>query len=142
MNKVTELENALKYAAQRGVNVKIILPGIPDKKIPYALAKTHYQTLMESGVEIYEYTPGFVHAKSFVCDDSIATVGTTNMDFRSLYLNFECGAYLYGSDAVPAVKQDYLDTLKKCRRITEADCKTGIFMTQFQNVMRLLGPLI
>ena len=137
-----QMESALCYAARRGVDVRIILPGIPDKKSAYCLAKTHFAALHSAGVKLYTYTPGFVHAKSFVCDDSIATVGTTNMDFRSLYLNFECGAYLYGSDAVPAVKQDYLGTLKKCRRITEADCKTGIFMTQFQNVMRLLGPLI
>ena len=133
---------ALCLAAKRGVDVRLTLPHRGDNRAVHATTRSYYRELIGAGVKVYEYTPGFVHAKSFVCDDSIATVGTTNMDFRSLYLNFECGAYLYGSDAVPAVKQDYLGTLKKCRRITEADCKTGIFMTQFQNVMRLLGPLI
>ena len=133
---------ALCLAAKRGVDVRLTLPHRGDNRAVHATTRSYYRELISAGVKVYEYTPGFVHAKSFVCDDSIATVGTTNMDFRSLYLNFECGAYLYGSDAVTAVKQDYLDTLKKCRHITEADCKTGIFMTQFQNVMRLLGPLI
>lgn len=78
------LENALKYAAERGVDVRIILPGVPDKYIPFALALTHYRSLLESGVKIYEYTPGFVHAKVFVCDDREAVVGTINLDYRAL----------------------------------------------------------
>ena len=89
-----ELENALKYAAERGVDVRIILPGVPIKYIPFALALTHYRSLLESGVKIYEYTPGFVHAKVFVCDDREAVVGTINLDYRSLYHHFECATYL------------------------------------------------
>ena len=91
-----ELENTLKYAAERGVDVRIILPGIPDKYIPFALALTHYKSLLESGVKIYEYTPGFVHAKVFVCDDREAVVGTINLDYRSLYHHFECATYMWG----------------------------------------------
>ena len=110
-----ELENALKYAAERGVDVRIILPGIPDKYIPYALALTHYRSLMESGVKIYEYTPGFVHAKVWVCDDQEAVVGTINLDYRSLYHHFECATYMWGTDCIPQIAQDFLDTQSKCR---------------------------
>ena len=88
----SEMETAIKFAAERGVDVKIMLPGIPDKAVPYALARTHYASLLQSGVEIYEYTPGFVHAKIFVCDDKEAVVGTINLDYRSLYHHFECAA--------------------------------------------------
>ena len=110
-----ELETSLKYAAQRGVDVKLILPGIPDKKVAYALAKTHYKVLTEAGVKIYEYTPGFVHAKVFVSDDIKAVVGTINLDYRSLYHHFECATYLYRTDCIAGIEQDYQNTLTKCR---------------------------
>lgn len=84
-----EMETALKFAAERGVEVKLILPGVPDKSVPYALAKTHYAALLASGVQIYEYTPGFVHAKVFVSDNHEAVVGTINLGYRSLYHHFE-----------------------------------------------------
>lgn len=119
----TELENALKYAAQRGVNVKIILPGIPDKKLPYALAKTHYAPLTSAGVEIYEYTPGFVHGKVFLCDDAEAVVGTINLDYRSLYHHFECATYLCGCSCIGDIQADFTSTLTFCRRIDEAAIK-------------------
>ena len=96
-----ELETALCFAAKRGVDVKLILPGIPDKKVPYDLAKTHYTHLTEAGVKIYEYTPGFVHAKVFVSDGIKATVGTINLDYRSLYHHFECATYLYKNGLPP-----------------------------------------
>ena len=85
-----ELKNAIRYAAERGVEVDIILPGIPDKKMAFALAKTHYLSLIKAGVNIYEYTPGFVHAKVFTSDDTKAIVGTINLDYRSLYHHFVC----------------------------------------------------
>lgn len=113
-----ELENALKYAAERDVDVRIILPGIPDKYIPYALALTHYKSLLESGVKIYEYTPGFVHAKVFVCDDREAVVGTINLDYRSLYHHFECATYLWGTDCIPTIADDFEATQKQCREVT------------------------
>ena len=113
-----ELENALKYAAERGVDVRIILPGIPDKYIPFALALTHYKTLLESGVKIYEYTPGFVHAKVFVCDDREAVVGTINLDYRSLYHHFECATYMWGTDCIPQILNDFIFTQEKCREMT------------------------
>ena len=113
-----ELENALKYAAERGVDVRIILPGIPDKYIPFSLALTHYRSLLDSGVRIYEYTPGFVHAKVFVSDDREAVVGTINLDYRSLYHHFECAAYMLETDCIPRIAEDFLQTQAKCREMT------------------------
>lgn len=115
-----ELENALKFAAKRGVDVKIILPGIPDKKTAYALAKTHYRVLVEAGVRIFEYTPGFVHAKICVSDGQKAVVGTINFDYRSLYHHFECAAYLYRCSCIAGIEDDFLETLSACREVTPA----------------------
>lgn len=113
-----EMEAALRYAAERGVDVKIIMPGIPDKKAAFALAKTYYARLIASGVKIYEYTPGFVHGKVFVSDDVKGVVGTINLDYRSLYHHFECAAYLYKVDCLPDIERDFQDTLAKCRQVT------------------------
>lgn len=118
-----ELETALKFAAQRGVDVKLILPGIPDKKAAFALAKSHYGSLVKAGVEIYEYTPGFVHAKVFVSDDMKAVVGTINLDYRSLYHHFECATYLYQTRCIADIEKDFEDTLEKCNRVTEQTIK-------------------
>ncbi len=118
-----ELETALCYAAQRGVDVKLILPGIPDKKIAYSLAKTHYKLLNEAGVKIYEYTPGFIHAKMFISDDIKAVVGTINLDYRSLYHHFECATYLYRTDCIADIEKDYQDTLAQCREVTAGSIK-------------------
>ena len=118
-----ELETALCFAAQRGVDVKLILPGIPDKKVAYSLAKTHYKELHEAGVKIYEYTPGFVHAKVFVSDDIKAVVGTINLDYRSLYHHFECATYMYRTDCIADIEADFQDTLSKCREVTDTSIK-------------------
>lgn len=114
-----ELETALKFAAERGVRVVLILPGIPDKKAPYALAKTHYKSLLESGVEIYEFTKGFVHAKVFYVDGKEAVVGTINMDYRSLYHHFECATYMYQTKCLTDIEKDFIETLAECTRATE-----------------------
>lgn len=113
-----EMETALKFAAERGVDVVLLLPGIPDKAIPYALAKTHYASLLKSGVKIYEYTPGFVHAKVFVSDGEEAVVGTINLDYRSLYHHFECATYQYRTDCISDIEADFQETLAKCRQVT------------------------
>ena len=118
-----ELETALKYAALRGVDVKIILPGIPDKKAAFALAKSHYRSLVQAGVGGYEYTPGFVHAKVFVSDDIKAVVGTINLDYRSLYHHFECATYLYQTKCIADIEKDFEDTLGKCKKVTEQTIK-------------------
>ena len=114
-----ELLAALKYAAERGVDVKIILPGIPDKKAAYALAKSHYRALFDAGVKLYEYIPGFVHAKVFTSDDKKAVVGTINLDYRSLYHHFECATYLYKVPCIPEIEKDFQATLAKCRPVTK-----------------------
>lgn len=138
-----EMENALCYAAERGVDVRIILPGIPDKKIPYALAKTHYPSLLEAGVRIFEYTPGFVHAKSFVCDDMEAVVGTINLDYRSLYHHFECAAYLYGGDCIGDIEADFAATERLCRRVTRETLRSEKLLTRMTGfLLKVIAPLL
>lgn len=131
-----ETETALKYAAERGVEVALILPGIPDKRIPYALAKTHYASLLESGVKIYEYTPGFVHAKVFVSDDREAVVGTINLDYRSLYHHFECATYMYETGCISDIEADFQATRLKCRQVTEETVRKEKW------TMKLTGALV
>ena len=139
----SEMEFALKYAAKRGVDVKLILPGIPDKKTPYALAKTHYKILTEAGVKIYEYTPGFVHAKVFVCDDCKAVVGTINLDYRSLYHHFECAAYMYKTECIDEIEADFQETLEKCRKITKKEIKNEkLFYKVTGCLMKIIAPLM
>ena len=138
-----ELETAMKFAAQRGVDVKIILPGIPDQKLPYALAKTHYKSLTEAGVKIYEYTPGFVHAKVCVCDDVEAVVGTINMDYRSLYHHFECAAYMYQTSCIPDIEADFQETLAACRRVTDESIKNEkLFYKAAGFLLKFIAPLM
>ena len=138
-----ELAAALKYTAERGVDVKIILPGVPDKKMAYALAKSHYRNLLDSGVKIYEYTPGFVHAKVFVSDDRKAVVGTINLDYRSLYHHFECAAYLYETDCIPEIEQDFQSTLAQCRKVTKETVKTeSMFYRVMGSILKFVAPLM
>lgn len=136
-----ELENALLYAAARGIRVKLILPGIPDKKLPYALAKTHYEALLQGGVEIYEYTPGFVHAKVFLCDGREAIVGTINLDYRSLYHHFECATYINGAPCLDDIHRDFEDTLQKCRRITP-DTRQPLGLQLLGRLCKIFAPLM
>ncbi len=112
-----ELETALKFAAERGVDVHLILPGIADKKFPNALAKTHYSALLDSGVKISEWMPGFVHAKVFVVDDREAVVGTINLDYRSLYHHFENAVWLTNAPCIRDIEEDFQATLEQCRTV-------------------------
>ncbi len=138
-----ELAAALKYAGERGVDVKIILPGIPDKKMAYALAKSHYKSLLKSGVKIYEYSPGFVHAKVFVSDDRKAVVGTINMDYRSLYHHFECAAYLHETACIQEIELDFQQTLEQCREVTEETVKNEKFFYRFMGgILKFVAPLM
>lgn len=137
------LLTTLKFAAERGIDVKIILPGIPDKKAVYALAKTYFKTLLDSGVEVYLYTPGFVHAKVFVSDDVKAVVGTINLDYRSLYHHFECGTYLYETPCISEIEQDYQDTLAKCAKVTYESIQNEKLFVKLQGKMlRPISPLL
>lgn len=138
-----ELMTAIKYAAMRGVDVRIILPGIPDKKIAYSLAKTHYRELTAAGVKIYEYTPGFVHSKVFVSDNKKAVVGTINLDYRSLYHHFECAAYLFKTPCIADIEADYQETLKVCSAVTPESIKhekIGYRIAGF--IMKFFAPLM
>ncbi|MBR3123973.1 MAG: cardiolipin synthase, partial [Mogibacterium sp.] len=138
-----ELETALCFAAQRGVDVKLILPGIPDKKVAYSLAKTHYKVLHDAGVKIYEYTPGFVHAKVFVSDDIKAVVGTINLDYRSLYHHFECATYMYKTDCIADIEKDYQETLTKCRTVTAESIKKEKFSYKLiGGLAKMISPLM
>ncbi|MCM1325004.1 MAG: cardiolipin synthase [Bacteroidales bacterium] len=138
-----ELETALKYAAQRGVDVKLILPGIPDKKPVYALAKSHYKALLKAGVKIYEYTPGFVHAKVFVSDDEKGVVGTINLDYRSLYHHFECATYLYRTDCIAKIEEDFEKTLGMCREVTAETIKQEKLSYKVMGgFLKLFAPLL
>jgi len=98
--------------------------------------------LIESGVKIYEFSGGFMHAKNVISDDKIATVGTTNFDFRSLYLHFECGVCLYQTDSVADIKRDYLETVSRCREITLKDCRANVFVWFFRGICRIFAPLM
>ena len=139
----SEMVNALRFAAGRGVDVRLILPGIPDKKSAFTLAKSHYRELAEAGVRIYEYTPGFVHAKVFLCDDAHAVVGTVNLDYRSLYHHFECAAYLYQVPALRDIRADFRDTMKLCREITMADIRNLSPATRIAGaLLKIVAPLM
>ena len=134
--------SALCLAAKRGVDVRIVTPHIWDKRLVHMTTRSYYRELIRSGVRIYEYGKGFIHAKSFVSDDCVATVGTTNLDFRSLYLHFECGIWMYGSAAVTQAKEDFLETLSCCYQITQNDCNTNPIVKLIQEVLRLFAPLM
>ena len=138
----SELQTALCMAAKRGVDVRMITPGIPDKKLVYRLTRSYYPTLLRAGVKIYEYTPGFIHAKSFVCDDKLCVVGTINMDYRSLYLHFECGTLMYNNPEIKQVKKDDLDTMEKCRKVELSDMKTNFLGELIDSFLRSVAPLL
>ena len=138
-----EMVTNLTYAAKSGIEVIIIMPHIPDKWYAFAVAKTYYEELIEAGVQIYEYTPGFVHAKVFVSDDDTATVGTINLDYRSLYLHFECGTFIYNNPVVWNIEKDFQETLKKCQKVSVMDLRTrGTVMTVAGRVLRLRARLM
>ena len=138
-----ELYNALRYAVQRGVSVKIILPHIPDKTYAFWLARTYYPQLISSGVKIYEYTPGFIHAKMLECDGKSAIVGTVNFDYRSLFLHHECAAFLYNVPEIADITEDFSNTLYLCQRITMQEYKKfNIFSKFIGKVVRLVAPLL
>lgn len=138
-----EMCRELGLAAKRGVDVRIITPGIPDKKLIYKVTRSYYEGLVKNGVKIYEYTPGFLHAKQCVCDGKAATVGTINMDYRSLYLHFENGVFLYGCDAVKQIRKDFENIFFVCREMTEKYPKGHTaFYLGVRNIIRLFAPLM
>ena len=138
-----EMQTALCNAAKRGIDVRIITPHIPDKWYVHAVTKSNYQILIESGVKIYEYLPGFIHGKTFIVDDKFATVGTINLDYRSLYLHFECGVWLYNMNSVFEVKEDFLQTQKLSQEITLKMCQSVPWYIRLgRSVLRIFAPML
>lgn len=138
-----EMYTALKLAAKRGVDVRIVTPGVPDKKMIYWLTQSNYQNLIEAGVGIYQYTPGFIHSKCVLCDDEAATVGTINFDYRSFYHHFECGVFLYRSEAVMELKKDMEHTFEVSEKITLEWCRKKFMKTNIIGpVLKLFSPLL
>ena len=134
---------ALTFAAKRGVDVELILPHVPDKKFAFALAKGHYRELLDAGVKIYEYTPGFVHAKVFVSDDRKAVVGTINLDYRSLYLHFEDAVYLYDCPCIKDIVADYDATRAQSQVVTHGDLARIPLHTRIAAaLLKLVAPLM
>ncbi len=137
-----QITQALCSAAHSGVDVRIIVPGIPDKQMVYETTRSYYPTLLKNGVKIYEFTPGFLHAKTFVSDDCYATVGSVNLDYRSLYLHFECGVWMYRTPCICHIKEDFEKTFAQCRRVTEENCKVGLLRSLYRSVLDILSPLL
>lgn len=138
-----EMQRELTLAAQRGVDVRIITPGIPDKKVVFQTTRSYYAGLARRGVRIYEYTPGFIHAKQAVCDGESAIVGTINLDFRSLYLHFENGCYLYNCSAVADIKSDFDQTFPLCSEVTgQYHGKRPTALRIGQCILRFFAPLM
>ena len=138
-----EMNHALSLAARRGVDVRIITPGIPDKKMVYNLTRSYYNGLARHGVRIFEFTPGFCHAKMCVSDDIIATCGTINMDYRSLYHHFENGCLYAGCEAVMDTKRDFEETFAQCEEVTDYYVSgRGAFMRFGHMILRLAAPLM
>ena len=136
------LQSALCLAAKRGVDVRVVTPGIPDKKIVFRLTRSYYTPLLREGVRIYEYTPGFLHAKCLVTDDEKAVVGSVNLDFRSLYLHFECGALLYEAGCVADIRTDVAHTFTQCHEVKLDDRKQSFFGTLIDAILRVFSPLL
>jgi len=139
----SDMMTALTFAAKRGVEVVIIMPHIPDKKYAYLLARSYYGELLQAGVRIFEYVPGFVHAKVFSSDGEKAVVGSVNLDYRSLYLHFECAVFIYQNQVIRYVEKDFLDTIRKSKEITMEDVKKYPLIKRLTgSVLRLFAPLM
>jgi cardiolipin synthase len=136
------LTAALCTAARSGVDVRIMTPHIPDKKVVFAVTRSNYPPLLEAGCRVFEYSPGFLHSKVVVADDLYASVGSCNLDYRSLYLQFENGVWLCGDPAVAGVKDDFLDTQRQCQEIFLQDCQSvPLFSRLLCTVYRIFSPL-
>jgi cardiolipin synthase len=139
----SEMMSALETAAKSGVDVRIITPGIPDKKIVFAATRSYYTSLIRAGVRIYEYTPGFIHSKTFVSDDEYGICGTINMDYRSMYLNYECAAWMYRSKAVLQIRDSFTGILPVCTEITAEYCRSRSGLTRLvQSLLRVFAPIM
>ena len=138
-----ELLTAILNASYSGVDVRIITPHKPDKWYVHLTTRSYYEVLLEAGVKVYEYLPGFLHAKTFVSDDTIAIVGSINLDYRSLNLNYECGAWMYKTGTEMDIKQDYINTLEKCKEISLEEIQNrNIFVKMLEGIINTFAPLL
>jgi len=138
-----EFLNVLLHVVKKGVRVRLILPGIADKKMVNYIAKSYYKELIQNGIEIYEYTPGFTHLKIMISDQDKAVVGTINLDYRSLYLHFEDAVILYKNSEIQVIKSDFEDTLKLCKKITKSElAKVSFYKLFLGKVLRIFAPLL
>lgn len=135
-----QMEQALCRAVKSGVDVRIVTPGIPDKKIVNETTKSFYPNLIANGVKIYEYSLGFIHAKTFLCDDKYATVGSVNLDYRSLYLHFECGLWMSDTECILDIKDDF-EKIFEVSRLAQVQ-KSSSIRRLFRGVLELLAPLL
>ena len=137
-----DLCTSIENASLRGVDVRIIVPHIPDKKLVFTMTKSYYKRLMDAGVKIYQYKPGFIHAKSYIADDKYAMIGTINLDYRSLVHHFENGVWMYKSEIINDIKKDIDETLEKSILITKKMLKTNIIMRFIRALIRLFAPML
>lgn len=137
-----DLLTSIENAALRGVDVRIVIPHIPDKKLVFEMSRSFYQRLMKAGVRIYEYTPGFIHAKSYIADDEYAMIGTINLDYRSLVHHFENGVFMYGCEGLSEMKADIEGILSVSEEITQDKLKCGLFTRFVRSVVRIFAPLL
>lgn len=138
-----ELITAITMAAKRGVDIRIVMPHIADKWYVHMVTQSFYKQLISVGVKVYEYTPGFIHSKTFVVDDKISIVGTINLDYRSLYHHYECGLWMYKTKCVMKVKDDFLKTLRKCQIVTLEECDNVSWVKRIiRSLLKLLAPLM
>lgn len=139
----SEMISTIKLAAANGVDVRIVVPGIPDKKMVYEVTQSNFEPLVKAGVKVYIYEPGFIHGKVCLSDDCSAMVGTVNMDSRSYSLNYECGVWMYDTSCIPSIKKDFEKIFKASREVTVKDCeKTNVFVRFWRSFLSLFSPLL
>lgn len=138
-----EMLTSLCLAAKSGVDVRVITPHIPDKWYVHTLTQSYYEPLIQSGVRVFEYTPGFIHSKTFLCDDRLGIIGTINLDYRSLYLHFECGVWLYQCSCLDEMKKDFLKTQHQCQEIKLSDCQNvKWYIRLIRAILMIFAPLM
>ncbi len=139
----SEIREALILASKNGIDIRIITPHIPDKRFVYEVTQANYHALIKHGIRIYEFQPGFIHAKNFISDDKTAVVGTINLDYRSIYLHHECGVWMHGTDSIKQIREDFIRTLDQSREISLKDInETNIFRRIIRSVLMMLSPMM
>ena len=137
-----ETMKAIENAALRGVDVRIIVPHIPDKKIIFEMTKSNYQVLIKSGVKIYEYLPGFIHSKYYISDDEVGMIGTINLDYRSLAHHFENGVWMFKHDVIIDIKKDFIDTMNDSKLMNNVVVKNSVLKKIIRTLVRIFSPML